>query len=658
MTGASSGIGAALARELAARGDTVALVARRADRLDEVLADCRATAPDSARWAADLSDPAAAADLASQIWDHYGGLDVVVNNAAVPMRRHVTRLTMAEVERTMRINYFSPVAITLAVLPRMLERGSGTIVNVSSLGGRLGITTEAAYSGSKFALAGWSESHGHRPGRHRRHGEADPARRHRHRDLGPARQRRPALRRAQGAARGDRRRHRRRHRQRPLRALPARHEGRDRDEDDGHRRVHRRHARHERPGGHDGPDSEGTGVRRTAGQGRGAAHTRGRVRAMLAGIPFGLHEIDDARLVRPDWVVTRPILSGICGSDAKLVLGDFNTGDIDNPMAAFSSLPHVPGHEVVAEVVALGPEARGLEVGQRVVLNPWLTCGPRGIDPPCPACQAGDLSLCWSFTKGDLGPGVHVGVITERPGRLGRAAGGPRLHAHPGARRHLRRGRRPGRPLLRLVPRHRAPPAAGRRAGPRLRRRRARADQRRHPAALYPDVEVGVVARFEAQREMAPRFGAAAVFAHEPRLALVEALAEWSGAVLHPPLDGLPVTHPGHIDVVYDSIAKAETLEVGVRVLAERGRLVYTGVATPERWESTPIYFKEITIAGSNAFGIEDFDGTAPARHRPLPRAGRRRPARHHAHAHPPLRASRSGGPPSRRWPARTRAAR
>jgi len=137
---------------------------------------------------------------------------------------------------------------------------------------------------------------------------------------------------------------------------------------------------------------------------------------MLAAIPFGLHEIDDARAVRPDWVVTKPILSGICGSDAKLVLGDFNTGDIDNPMAAFSSLPHVPGHEVVAEVTALGPAARGLDVGQRVVLNPWLTCAPRGITPPCPPCEAGDLSLCWSFTKGDLGPGVHVGVITTAPG--------------------------------------------------------------------------------------------------------------------------------------------------------------------------------------------------------------------------------------------------
>lgn len=158
VTGASSGIGAALARELARRGQTVALVARRAERLDEVLADCRRQTPDSARWAADLSDPSVAAGLALEIWDHFGGLDVVVNNAAVPMRRHVTRLTMDEVERTMRINYLSPVAISLALLPRMLERGSGTIVNVSSLGGRLGITTEAAYSGSKFALAGWSES--------------------------------------------------------------------------------------------------------------------------------------------------------------------------------------------------------------------------------------------------------------------------------------------------------------------------------------------------------------------------------------------------------------------------------------------------------------------------------------------------------------------
>jgi threonine dehydrogenase-like Zn-dependent dehydrogenase len=331
--------------------------------------------------------------------------------------------------------------------------------------------------------------------------------------------------------------------------------------------------------------------------------------AALAQIPFGLHEVDDARLVRPDWVITKPILSGICGSDAKLVLGDFNTGDIDNPMAAFSSLPHVPGHEVVAEVVSLGRDATGLEPGQRVVLNPWLTCAPRGISPMCPPCQAGDLSLCWSFTKGDLGPGVHVGVITGAPG-----AWAEQLAAHDsmfvpvpdGISNEAAVLADPFSVSFHAIVRH-PPPAGGRVLvyGAGALGLTSVAILR----SLYPDVEVGVVARFEAQRTLAAQFGAAAVFEHEPRLALVEALAEWSGAVLHTPLDGLPVTHPGHIDVVYDSIAKAETLEVDVRVLAERGRLVYTGVSTPERWESTPVYFKEISIHGSNAFGMEDFEG-------------------------------------------------
>lgn len=158
VTGASSGIGAAVARALAERGTTVALVARRADRLEEVLADCKVHAPRSRAWPADLAEPQAAADLSRSIWDELGPLDVVINNAGIPMRRPAPKLTMAEVERVMQVNYFSPVAITLALLPRMIERGSGTIVNVSSLGGRLGITTEAAYSGSKFALAGWSEA--------------------------------------------------------------------------------------------------------------------------------------------------------------------------------------------------------------------------------------------------------------------------------------------------------------------------------------------------------------------------------------------------------------------------------------------------------------------------------------------------------------------
>jgi NAD(P)-dependent dehydrogenase (short-subunit alcohol dehydrogenase family) len=158
VTGASSGIGAALARTLAAQGATVGIVGRRADRLAAVLGDCRAASPDSRSWVADLGDLDGAAAIALEAWDAFGGLDVLVNNAAIPKRRPVTELTPAEVEETMRVNFFSPARMTLAVLPRMLDRDSGVIVNVSSMVGRVGNANESAYAASKFALCGWSES--------------------------------------------------------------------------------------------------------------------------------------------------------------------------------------------------------------------------------------------------------------------------------------------------------------------------------------------------------------------------------------------------------------------------------------------------------------------------------------------------------------------
>jgi short-subunit dehydrogenase len=158
VTGASSGIGAALARRLAADGAVVGLVARRPERLAEVLADCRRTSAASTMWVADLAETATVGQLALRAWDDLGGIDVLVNNAAIPKRRTVDALDPAEVETVMRVNFFAPMRMTLAVLPRMLARGDGVIVNVSSMGGRLGIIHEAAYCASKFALCGWSES--------------------------------------------------------------------------------------------------------------------------------------------------------------------------------------------------------------------------------------------------------------------------------------------------------------------------------------------------------------------------------------------------------------------------------------------------------------------------------------------------------------------
>jgi NAD(P)-dependent dehydrogenase (short-subunit alcohol dehydrogenase family) len=158
LTGASSGIGASAAVLLAAEGATVGLVARRADRLDEVLAACRAHAPDSRRWAADLSDLAVATRVADEAWEAFGGLDAVVNNAAIPKRRKAADLTIDEVAAVLQTNFLSPTQITLHLLPRLVAAGSGVIVNVSSLAGRVGVPGEPAYSASKFALCGWTES--------------------------------------------------------------------------------------------------------------------------------------------------------------------------------------------------------------------------------------------------------------------------------------------------------------------------------------------------------------------------------------------------------------------------------------------------------------------------------------------------------------------
>ncbi len=158
VTGASSGIGAELAPQLAERGATVGIVARRADRLEAVLERCRAHAPENRMWAADLGDLDGAERVALDAWDAFGHLDCLVNNAAIGKRKHLRTLTTDDLDSTMRINFTSPIRMAMALLPRMLERGSGEIVNVSSMGGRLGIAHEAAYCAAKFAMCGWSEA--------------------------------------------------------------------------------------------------------------------------------------------------------------------------------------------------------------------------------------------------------------------------------------------------------------------------------------------------------------------------------------------------------------------------------------------------------------------------------------------------------------------
>ena len=157
VTGGSAGIGAALAVGFAERGATVGICGRRTDKLDEVLGRLKAHAPESRSWAIDLADLDGLDAFAALANEELDGIDVLVNNAGIPKRRKVQDLTPEVVESVMAVNYFSPVRLTLALLPTLVER-NGHIVNISSIAARLGPPGEASYGASKAAITAWSES--------------------------------------------------------------------------------------------------------------------------------------------------------------------------------------------------------------------------------------------------------------------------------------------------------------------------------------------------------------------------------------------------------------------------------------------------------------------------------------------------------------------
>lgn len=157
VTGASSGIGAATAVECARRGATVGICARREDRLHETVAACAAVGPAAVPFVADLSDLAAIAVLADRVVSELGAVDVLVNNAGASRRRAMQHISVKEFDETMDLNFGAPMRLTLALLPHMLERGSGHIVNVGSSGTRKFAIRTGAYVAAKAALDAFTE---------------------------------------------------------------------------------------------------------------------------------------------------------------------------------------------------------------------------------------------------------------------------------------------------------------------------------------------------------------------------------------------------------------------------------------------------------------------------------------------------------------------
>jgi NAD(P)-dependent dehydrogenase (short-subunit alcohol dehydrogenase family) len=159
ITGASSGIGRATALAVAERGGVPLLVARSADRLEELRAEIEASGGTAHVYPCDITDTeAVAATVKQMVADHAGGIDFLVNNAGRSIRRsvHLSQDRMHDYERTMALNYFAAIRMVLALLPHMAERRFGHIVNVSSIGVQTAPPRFSAYVASKAALDAFS----------------------------------------------------------------------------------------------------------------------------------------------------------------------------------------------------------------------------------------------------------------------------------------------------------------------------------------------------------------------------------------------------------------------------------------------------------------------------------------------------------------------
>ena len=313
--------------------------------------------------------------------------------------------------------------------------------------------------------------------------------------------------------------------------------------------------------------------------------------------PTRLEDVAELPLPASDWVRVQTIMSGLCGSDIKQILLN---GARDNPLTALVSFPHILGHEAVG---------RRTDTGGRVVLNPWLSCGPRGVDPLCDACAAGRYPWCRGFQAGYLPVSIHLGNCAAAGG-----AHAERFAAHPSQLFGIPEGVSDEaavladpvsvslRSILLAPPPGDAPVlvyGSGTLAFAAIALLRY----------LYPGTQVWAATRSGARAALAVRLGAHAVLPSSPD-ALVSEVAGRIGAVPLRPWNSRDWLQDGPL-IVYDTIGSVQTVETSLRLVATGGTVVISGVEPPSRFEWTPLYFKEVRVVGSNGFGIEEVGGVA-----------------------------------------------
>jgi threonine dehydrogenase-like Zn-dependent dehydrogenase len=306
---------------------------------------------------------------------------------------------------------------------------------------------------------------------------------------------------------------------------------------------------------------------------------------------------DEPELRRPGWARLRTRLSGICGSDLGAL-----SGKTSLYFSALVSMPFVPGHEVVGELM---DDVDDLPVGTRVVLDPVLACAARGLEP-CQSCAEGATGRCDRVTVGHVSPGLQTGYCADTGGGWSGMLVAHRSQLHPVPERMTDTRAVLVEPLACAI--HAA--------------LRARPD----PGATVLLVGAGtlglltllalreftdaghvtVVAKHAKQRELATGFGATDVVAPD---AAVAALRRSSRALKLKPERGMPYLLGG-VDLAIDCVGSRSSLDLSLRTTRAGGRVVLAGLPTHGA-DLTPVWFRELELVGAYTSGAERLrDGT------------------------------------------------
>jgi threonine dehydrogenase-like Zn-dependent dehydrogenase len=322
--------------------------------------------------------------------------------------------------------------------------------------------------------------------------------------------------------------------------------------------------------------------------------------------PLRLVERDAPEAPSSGWVHVNPILSGICGSDLATL--DGRTSRYFEDIVSF---PFVPGHEVVGTLAedATGAQGGLLSAGSRVVLQPVLGCAARGIDPQCPACQAGHVGNCGYIAFGHIRPGLQTGFCADTGGgwsTAGLVAHSTQLYAVPdeltdedavtiepvACAVHAVLGApiAPGDVVavvgagtLGLL----VTAALGHLAA---------AGSCATPAAVL------VGARYPHQQRLARELGGTEAL---PSDQLGRAVRRHSRSLSYGGAPGMTATLSGGADVVFDCVGSPESIAQALNMVRPRGTVALVGMPGKVTVDLAPLWHREVRLAGAYAYGTE-----------------------------------------------------